>query len=445
MSRVGYYMSVGKRLRYVIVLVMVLLAGCATTGTPTLPSMPTPDLSAELNLVIQQDPQLIAMLSAMLKAVPGGDQVKFNYQYTNYLPTQQIERLVDQGNPPDLIFNSVPYMAQLADKGLLLDMKEMVTADTQFKLNDLQEQTLATNYFKGRSGLYVLPIVADNIQLYYNKALLQKAGIAMPAAEWSWSDLIDTCKQLQTSLPGVTCLTLWGANESDYWYSWVRGYGGDVLSADGQTSTLGSDESLEGLQRYAELWSKHKVVTPLQFPSYLDCFISQHCAMMLNSADAIPKLNAKVGDTFAWATQLIPKHPKGRFSSGWSLGFAIGKTAKHPAAAWSVIRMLLSQSAQGVLLSSGYGLPVLTQTPLTSGQTVPDALRPFMEGRTFSVLMPAYPTVQSCGTTTSGGINRLVYSAFSDMFYKQSDFAKTLTQADQVINACIAKAREGGK
>ena len=421
---------------------LLLISACSAPMVPAPPtSVPTPDTPAELSVYMPHDDTLIKMLGDMIQAAPGGARVKLTFLDETYYPAEQIPWLIKQDKVPDLIFAYAPFLGYLVDAGLLLDLHDQMAPGPEFDPNAIDAQALASGHVKGRGGQYALPLMADNAQLYYNKTLLQQAKVSLPSRDWTWDELINQCKHLQTAKPSITCLALNGATDFGNWYPWVRGYSGDVLSADGTQSTLSSRHSIEGLQHYQELWTKHKVVSPVQFPTYVDCFVSQRCAMILSNSGTGRTLSERVGGTFTWDTQLMPQFPQGRYTTGWVMGFGVGAASKHPAAAWALLRSLVSPEAQGALLTGGYGLPVLQALPAAGGRPLPAYLQPFLDGRSFSVGPPAYPTSQACTSQYDSVAWMAINEALSAVFYNKGDFAQALPQADKKIQKCLDSAQ----
>jgi len=421
----------------------LLLASCNASKSSGVVTTTTPKPLPEIRIYMPQYEPLRTMLNAMVQAAPDSAKVTLKFQDRTDSEAKQVPQLAAQGQPPDLIFSFPPYVSQLVDAGLLLDLRELMNTDSQFNSEAIYEQALTGGRVAGNAGQYAIPFVADNFELYYNKTLFQKAHVPMPSADWTWSDLVSTCQNLQSSLPDVSCLALQPSDIASNWYPWLIGYGGNVLSSDGQVSALSSPQAIEGLQSYAELWGKYKVVMPdKSAQNYWYCFVSQHCAMMMETSHMAHTLSDQVRNTFEWSTQVVPQYPKGRYSVGILYGFGIAKTSRNPDAAWAFLKSLLSPEAQDVLLAGGYGLPVLKTT---SDHQAPAYMQAFMEGRAFSVLLPTYPSPATCGDLNSGKVASSITDAFAEVLEKQGDFAQALPVANKTIQQCLDSAQTSDK
>ncbi len=423
-----------------LVLASALALSACSAPLPAQPtSAPKLDAPTELRVYLPRAVMSEDMLNAMLQATPDGARFKLIFVDATYDAVDQVPALIQQDKTPDLIWSSFD-VASLVDAGLLLDLREQMSTDAQFSPDAIDERVFTSGQVSGRGGQYILPFMMDNVQLYYNKTMLQQARVSLPTPDWTWDDLIRQCQNLQSVRPGVTCLGLSNASDISYWYPWVRGYGGDVLSSDGTLSTLGNAQTVEGLQRYQELWTKHKVVTPVQFPTYVDCFVSQRCAMVPILAVAGRSLTQRVGDTFTWDTQLMPRYPKGRFTTGWMAGMGIAAASKHPAEAWAFLKLLISPEAQGVLLYGGYGLPVLKKLPPAAGRQLPSYMQPFLDGWASRLEWPVYPALQACAKLPNGNVWQTIDGVFSTAFYQHGNLAQLLPEADRKIQPCLTAA-----
>jgi len=106
-------------------------------------------------------------------------------------------------------------------------------------------------FYSGRK-LIGIPVIFSPGVIFCNPELFSRAGVALPASDWSWQDLLDTVRALRAALPGVKILnTGSGINR---WINFVIRCGGGLLAPDASDPVrLDSPESIEGLRRYREL------------------------------------------------------------------------------------------------------------------------------------------------------------------------------------------------
>ena len=96
-----------------------------------------------------------------------------------------------QGNSPDLLLVDNPVVSTLAEAGLLTDTDE-TGADT----SAVEANLLAAGQLDGKT--YGVPIGANTLALYYNKAVLDAAGVD-PASVTDWDSLTSALEAVSAS------------------------------------------------------------------------------------------------------------------------------------------------------------------------------------------------------------------------------------------------------
>lgn len=122
-----------------------------------------------------------------------GNNVTFEIEeivgdYTTKLITQ-----VAAGTAPDIIWISDTQTRLLAEKGVLVNLKDYY-ATNNFDESDLYESMLYCGAHEG--GQYMMPRDYNKIVTYYNKALFKEAGVEEPKDGWTWQEFLDTAYQL---------------------------------------------------------------------------------------------------------------------------------------------------------------------------------------------------------------------------------------------------------
>jgi len=326
------------------------------------------------------------------------------------------------------------------DAGLLLDMSEIATMDSTFKRDDIDAHALAMGGVTNAPGLYMIPVVMDNIEMYYNKNLFKDSGSPFPGADWTWDDLIAACKQIQATHTDVKCLdySFFGQLDAGWWgylVPWMRGYGGAVLSADGKQSTFSKPESLLGIQAYIDLWTRHQIATPLDGRG--GCFISAKCAVTFGIAGGSNILQQRIDKQFDWDVQRMPAHPRGRYTGTLTYGYAITKYSTHRDLAWAFMKMLVSPEVQRTIALNHAGLPVLKSLAADSsiaGKEPPANMQVFYQSTDMAIYPPSYPS--QCGNFYSGLVQSTIQDAVRQAI-NGSDVAETFKKVDVKIQECL--------
>lgn len=184
------------------------------------------------------------------------------------------------GTAPDLWSQDASSLAALADRKLLLDMRELQKVQPKLTTDRFFDAVLAINQTED-GAIYGLPNDYTPVVCYYNTEVFADGKVTEPAAGWSWDDQLAAAKQLTRDGKGRTPddsgfdaddVQTWGYRASKDAYLWIYRVwqnGSDVLSPDRTRASgfLDSAATLEALQWYADLVIKHKV-SPT--PSTLD-------------------------------------------------------------------------------------------------------------------------------------------------------------------------------
>lgn len=136
---------------------------------------------------------------------------------------------------PDLILVDGPNVASYAENGIIVPLDELVSEEDK---SDMLESIVKQGSYKG--SLYALGLWESSVALFYNKDVLEAAGVEVPTKieeAWTWSDVLEVAKKVQTN-------DIFGINLSDgtsgefltYAYSpIIVEYGSDLVSEDGST------------------------------------------------------------------------------------------------------------------------------------------------------------------------------------------------------------------
>jgi multiple sugar transport system substrate-binding protein len=454
------YLRRNKGILIVSLLLMVLLAACAapavpagspaTTGGETGSAGQAP-AGLTLRFYTSSGDHAIAsgelMLNAFKERYPNAT-VEVEYGAADY--ADKVFTMAAAGNLPDVMLTADIFTAPFVDAGVLLDMRPLAEIDSEFDLDDVYPSILGLGQVEGDSGIYMIPVSLDNVQMFYNKTIFEEAGAPLPEADWSWDDLIAACKIIQEAKSDIHCMGIGGASGGggfDWWayvVPWIRGYGGDVLSADGRTSTLSSPESLAGLQAYADLWVEHQVAIPLGSDLGGNCFINQRCAayFMIPIFVGIFRDSIEPG-AFEWDVQVIPGHPQGKFTGMGTFGYAVSASTQHPEEAWNFVKTVATREGQAALLRTYRTMPLLksmADDPIFGELEPPPAnFAAFIEGQQFGILPRNYPV--QCGSLYTGQVNAALKAALETVIRGQATAEEVFPAVDQEIQACLDRAQ----
>ena len=353
------------------------------------------------------------------------------------------------GNLPDVLYTADIYTAPFVDAGVLLDMQPLAETDDTIDIADTYDSIMGLGRVEGDPGLYMIPVSLDNVQVYYNKTMWEASGAPLPNPDWTWDEFIESCKIVQEANPDVHCVGIGGQNGGggfNWWayvVPWIRGYGGDVLSADSTKSTLSTPEALAALQAYADLWVKHDVAIPLGNDLGGNCFINQKCATWLSIPIFAGIFREGIEEgAFDWDVEVIPSHPEGRFTGMGTFGFAVSADTADPQAAWDFVKVLLSQEGQEEFLRGQNAAPLLksmADSPIFDELEPPPAnFRVFVDGQEFGILPRTYPV--ECGSLYTGQIMTTFRGALEQIIRGDATAEEVFPAVDEEFQACLDRA-----
>ena len=189
--------------------------------------------------------------------------------------------------------------------------------------------------------------------------MYQKAGVALPKADWTWNDFLETSKGLSKKLDGNDVFGIVGANVFDRMVPWIFSNGGDYANDDFTKSTLSAPETVEAIQFYADLLTKHKVAAPITDPGNpnadRDQFQGARAAMYVSGPWQFINMRSRMKDD--WDIVPLPKGKAGAISWVAGSGFGVSTSSKYPKESWEVVKALTSTEGLKKVAASGRGYP----------------------------------------------------------------------------------------
>ncbi|EPQ4518500.1 extracellular solute-binding protein [Klebsiella variicola] len=286
-----------------------------------------------------------AMTSDFEKQHP---DVKVNLEFVPYeaLHDKIVAARGAGGNGYDVVLFDAIWPAEFSRFDLLQDVSSRIAADEREKIFPGAMNTVV---YQGKT--LGMPWILDTKYLYYNKAMLDKAGIKTPPA--SWQQVMDDAKVLKDK--GIVKYPLvwsWSQAEAlvcDY-TTLVSGFGGSFYQngkldfstpASLKAVTLMKTSLDQGLSNPASREYLEEDVRKAF--SNGDAAFALNWTYMYNMAND-PKQSKVAGDVgIVPAPGDTPDKP-GAVND--SMGLGIAKASQHPEEAWQYIHYLTSQPVQ---------------------------------------------------------------------------------------------------
>ena len=174
----------------------------------------------------------------------------------------KINTLIAGGTLGDAFWTaSIEGFNSYSASGVYEPLEELVAAEG-FDLAAYFSSTVEALTFDGK--LYGLPwgVHPGWYGLYYNKAMFDQAGVDYPTEDWTYEDLLEAAKKIAKPDEGIygyaTPLNYWGFEAA------TRAFGGDPISADGTTVTLGEPDARAALQFLVDAIFTHRIAPSLK-------------------------------------------------------------------------------------------------------------------------------------------------------------------------------------
>ncbi|MFR0950820.1 MAG: extracellular solute-binding protein, partial [Ruminococcus callidus] len=167
-----------------------------------------------------------------------------------------INASVMSGDLPDVITVDGPNISAYAANGIIQPLAELSEEEKSAYLDSILDQGTVDD------KLYALGAMESSVGLYYNKAILEKAGIEVPDKDHPWTfskflDILEQLKPIMDSKNGYPLDMTFPVGESSIYYyaPFIWSNGGDLISEDGLTADgyFNSDKNAEAFQYFRGL------------------------------------------------------------------------------------------------------------------------------------------------------------------------------------------------
>ena len=294
------------------------------------------------------------------------------------------------GSPPDIMMMSDDGFREFASKGLFMDLDSWLAKESNFKKSDFFESTFQAFEYNGKT--YGIPRRANNMVMFYNQTMFDRAGIAHPSKEWTWDDFLTAAQKLSG---GQEPKRTYGVVFETFWiraFPWIWQAGGDLLSPDYTKVVVDSRETVGAIQFLQDLMLKHKVAPPLSVTGdlgTLEMFQTGRVGMVPTGAWKIP--NYRTIKDFTWDVAHLPKKVA-KASPIYSSAYCIAKGSKNPREAWEFVKYMSGEDAQMVDAAVPTALPTLKSVAFSPVWLEPDKLpknrRIFLDALDYGRVMP---------------------------------------------------------
>jgi len=295
---------------------------------------------------------------------------------------------IANGNAPDVFYLQPPMAPDYFHTNTLLDLSPYMAQDN-VPMSAFGQSLISP--FSCSGQVYGIPKDWSTLAIFYNKQMLQKAGLAVPPANWTWNDLRLYARKLtvlsDTHIYGITLAAM-----SSRWLAFLFANGGSVLNANGTRATFNNQAGVDALNFYASFQKDDgssvmpvNLVAPAWRGDTLQAFGEQRVAMVIEGSWLIPYMQQKF-PSVQYGIAPLPFTPAGKranllFTNAW----AAYRNTRHPEAAWELIKYLTGQEAQGHVIQAGFALPSLKSLATDAALASHPDLRVFLDAGPYSI------------------------------------------------------------
>ena len=295
---------------------------------------------------------------------------------------QQLATFCAGGKCPDVLMAWELTYAELAARGVLLDLNTMLARDQTFAA-ELKSDSIGPLYdtFTFNGGQYALPEQWSGNYLFYNKRLFAEAGVPAPPGTWeqpwSFAQFLNTATAL-TKRNGSGRATQWGF--VNLWFSYYSAglfamNNGVPWSTPLKNPThfnFGNDAFIEAVQFYADLANKYRVApnaSEVQSMSTPDLFAVGKAAIALGGHWRYQTFMRADGLDFDVTSLPVGPRRQGRpaRSNIGSTGLAIAASSQRKEQAWKFVKFATGPVGQALIGESSLFVPVLRSALNSTG------------------------------------------------------------------------------
>ncbi len=272
---------------------------------------------------------------------------------------------------PDLGYFRPDQFGEFAAAGYMMDMTDLVEKE------NLKKDYLPQVWLKVNGKIYGAYTAAECQVMFYNKDVLKKAGVPLPPSDyskgWKWDEFVKYLRKVTTDSNGKhpgengfdsKRITTYGVSYQ-LWHAMLTpplwsGNGG-IVSADGKQFLMDSNDSIDVIQKIADLINKEKVMPYTSPSSTSQAGLPAPPVMLANGQLGFYITGqwelldiAKMKFPMGIGALPIIKKPAQMYISGASVIF---KSSKHSKEAWLLHKWMMNPDKTLNLYTSGLWMP----------------------------------------------------------------------------------------
>ncbi|MFC4222514.1 ABC transporter substrate-binding protein [Lysinibacter cavernae] len=220
---------------------------------------------------------------------------------------------------------------------------------------------------------YGVPKDFDTLGLWYNKSILEQAGVEIPTDAWTWDEIHAASKKISDTLgdQGVYGMTTSLTGGQEGYYNSILQAGGEIISEDGKKSGYDSPEAIEGIQFWTDLIADGSMPTLQQLSDTTAnvWFTSGKSGFFYSGTWIVSELS-EAENTMDLNVAPLPKGER-QATVIHGLANVISSKSKNKAASEAFVTYLASKEAQTTQAEMGAANPAFNGTQTAFVDSVP--------------------------------------------------------------------------
>lgn len=335
--------------------------------------------------------------------------------------------MITSGEAPDVINFAVEAFPMAVDNELIIPLDELVASSDALSLDGYPQALL--DGFSRDGNTYGIPNGSQTMVMYYNKEMLDAAGLAYPQDGWTWDEFYSYAEALTKD--GVFGFGL--SHAYFQMFPWFSTNGTSPATADLSAPAMTTPEVIESVEFTNKLVVNKLTPDPISSDVYT-MFANREIAMVGAGRWCLDSwkdsgMNNDNFDCVQWPVSGTDTSSSSSVFGGAAYG--ISSTTKHEDLAVELLAVLTSEETQIDTASGGQQIPPtgkLATDPAIMG-TTPDNIGGLWEAIENSVAV-ASPSFY-------GDLSVALLSAFETIWSGAASVEDALTQAQNQVEAAI--------
>lgn len=311
---------------------------------------------------------------------PGITVKHTNFPYAQY--RTKVAAAVPAGEGPDVVQLYYGWLKDYLKAELLVPLP----ADA-FPAAEVEEEFFPIVTAMKVDGQYWgMPTAVRSLALFYNKSLMEEAGLDPNSPPKTYDEMIDMAKAMTERDAGGNLLqagiTAAPVAQDHHWWreGLIRQFGGQPYSDDNCSVAYNNDAGLAALQAYVDLFDAHKLTDYGFMDESQAAFAAGRAGMHVDGSFRLGTFSGIEG--LDWAVTQLPSHNgvTSNFASYWVNGISKKAEGEKLDAAVKFLQFITGEDAMQLWVETVGELPARKGAALTDENRAHPRYGPFIEG-----------------------------------------------------------------